>query len=126
MNAAGTKLLGRWGEAAAAEYLRKKGYRIVAAGYRTRLGEIDLIAENRRVLAFVEVKTRKNADFAQARDAVDRRKQGKIIQTAKLYLAGHETKKEVRLDVIEVYAPQGIETADPQIIHIENAFTEDR
>ncbi len=121
-----TKLLGRWGEAAAADFLRKKGYKIVAAGYRTRIGEIDLIAENRGVLAFVEVKTRKNADFAQARDAVNYRKQGKIIDTAKLYLAQHETEKEIRLDVIEVYAPDGTDTAEPEIVHIENAFTEDR
>lgn len=121
-----TKILGRWGEAAAADYLRRKGYRIVASGYRTRLGEIDLIAENRKVLAFVEVKTRRDASFAEAREAVNYRKQGKIINAAKLYLATHETKKELRLDVIEVYAPQGTDTAEPQINHIENAFTEDR
>lgn len=120
------KFLGRWGEAAAAEYLRKKGYRIVASGYRTRLGEIDLIAENRTTLAFVEVKTRRNANFVEARESVNYRKQGRIINTAKIYLASHETDKEIRLDVIEVYAPEGMETVKPRIIHIENAFTEDR
>ena len=120
-----TKLIGRWGEAAAAEFLRKKGYKIVASGYRTRLGEIDLIAENRKTLAFVEVKTRKDAKFAEARDFVGVTKQKKLIAVAKMYLASHETKKEVRLDVIEVYAPEGVETAKPVVNHIEDAFTED-
>ncbi len=121
-----TKLLGRWGEAAAADYLRKKGYKIVASGYRTRLGEIDLIAENRRTLAFVEVKTRRDDSFAQARDSVTWRKQGRILQAARQYLVSHETDKEIRLDVIEVYAPEGIDTKKTIINHIENAFTEDR
>ncbi len=120
------KLFGRWGEAAAAEYLRKKGYRIVASGYRTKLGEIDLIAENRKVLAFVEVKTRRDDRFMEAKDSVDYRKQGRILNTAKIYLASHETDKEIRLDVIEVYAPQGMDTPKPRINHIENAFTDDR
>ncbi len=120
-----TQLLGRWGEAAAADHLRKKGYKIVASGYRTRTGEIDLIAENRRTIAFVEVKTRRDDSFADARDSVDYRKRRRIINTAKLYLASHETDKEVRLDIIEVYAPRGTDTVDPVINHFENAFTED-
>ncbi len=121
-----TKLIGRWGEAVAAEYLRKKGYKIVSTGYRTRFGEIDLIAENRKALVFVEVKTRKNDLFAEARDYVGCTKQSKLIATANMYLAGHETKKTVRFDVIEVYAPDGVDTAEPTINHIEDAFTADR
>lgn len=121
-----TKLTGRWGEAVAADYLRKKGYKITASGFRTRFGEIDLIAETRRVIAFVEVKTRKDAKYANARDYVGYTKQEKLIATAKMYLARHETKKIARFDVIEVYAPEGVDTADPVINHIEDAFTEDR
>ena len=68
-------LAGAWGEAKAAEYLRKKGYKLVAAGYRCRFGEIDLIVADRHFLVFVEVKLRKTADFAAAREFVDRRKQ---------------------------------------------------
>ena len=71
-------LLGAWGEALAAEYLRKKRYKIQAAGYRCRFGEIDLIAANRTYLAFVEVKLRKSADFASAREYVDGRKQERL------------------------------------------------
>lgn len=61
-------LSGPWGEALAAEYLRKKGWRIEAMNYRTRLGEIDIIASNRQYLVFCEVKLRKSADFAAARE----------------------------------------------------------
>ena len=64
-------LLGPWGEAQAADYLRRKGYTLVAANYRCRFGEIDLIVRNRRYLVFVEVKLRKSAGFAQAREFVD-------------------------------------------------------
>lgn len=115
--------LGRWGESLAAAYLRKKGYEIVAANYRCRLGEIDLIAENRHALVFVEVKLRKNADFALAREHVTQRKQARIRQTALLYLASHETAgKPARFDVIEIYAPEGTATGKPILTHLEDAF----
>jgi len=117
-----TKLRGRWGEALAAEYLRKKGYTITAMGWRSRFGEIDVVAEDRRTLAFVEVKLRKSADFAAAREFVDRRKREKLIKTAKLYLAEHETEKQPRFDVVEIYAPDGVETKAPTLHYIENAF----
>ena len=68
-------LLGPWGEATAAEYLRKKRYELVAAGYRSRFGEIDLIVKDRKYIIFVEVKLRKSSDFAKAREFVDRKKQ---------------------------------------------------
>ncbi len=123
MSGGDKKLLGRWGEAAAADFLRKKGYRIIGSGFRTRLGEIDLIAEDRRFIAFVEVKTRTDDSFAPAMEAVNAAKRRRLVATAEYYLATHETSKQPRLDVIEVYAPQGIRTKDPVINHIENAFT---
>ena len=119
-----TKLLGRWGEAAAADYLRKKGYSVTASGYRTRLGEIDLICEDRKSIVFVEVKTRKDDSFAQAKEFVTGAKQSRIIAAAKMYLAGHGTAKQPRFDVVEVYAPQGTDTVCPRINHIESAFTD--
>ena len=76
-------LVGAWGEAVAADYLRKKRYEIVAAGYRCRFGEIDLIVRDRKFLVFVEVKLRKSGDFARAMEHVDRRKQDKIRITEK-------------------------------------------
>lgn len=115
-------LAGAWGEALAAEYLRKKRYKIIAAGYRCRFGEIDLIAEHKRCLVFVEVKLRKSADYAAAREYVDYRKQNKIRTTASLYLSKYPTELPARFDVIEIYAPDGTETARPEIYHLEDAF----
>lgn len=116
-------LKGRWGESVAAEFLRKKRYTLLATNYRCRFGEIDLIAENREYIVFVEVKLRKSADFAQARESVDRRKQERIKQSAALYLSLHDPlQKQPRFDVIEVYAPEGVQTKYPEIHHLEDAF----
>ena len=115
-------LSGAWGEALAAEYLRKKRYTLVAAGYRCKFGEIDLIVKNRKYLVFVEVKTRKNARFARASDYVDRHKQDRLRVTASVYLAQNPTQLQPRFDVIEIYAPEGTETRKPQITHLEDAF----
>ena len=113
--------MGRWGEEQAAEFLKEKRYRIVEQNFSCRFGEIDVIAENRAYLAFVEVKLRKNADFAQARVFVTAAKQQKLIATAQFWLARHPTNKQPRFDVIEIYAPHGA-AGDFQINHIENAF----
>lgn len=115
-------LAGAWGEAQAAEYLRKKHYEIVAAGYRCRFGEIDLVARNRKYLVFVEVKLRKSPDFARALEYVDRHKQDRIRITASMYLSQNPTALQPRFDVIEVYAPDGPETSRPEIYHMEDAF----
>lgn len=117
-----SKLTGAWGEAMAAEYLRKKKYSIVASGYRCRFGEIDLIASNKKYLVFVEVKLRKSNRFAQAAEYVDRYKQNKLRNTASLYLSEHPTGLQPRFDVIEIYAPEGTDTFRPEICHWEDAF----
>lgn len=116
------RLLGRWGEAIVAEDLRKKGWRILAAGYRCRQGEIDLIASDGKFLAFIEVKLRKSANYGSAAEAVNRRKQARIRATAQTYLARYPSDLQPRFDVAEVYAPRGMETSAPQISYIENAF----
>ena len=113
------KLSGSRGESAAAEYLRKKRYRIVGMNYACRFGEIDLIAETREHIVFVEVKTRKNADFAAAREFVTGAKQRRITATAELWLMQNPTEKQPRFDVVEVYQDEGIVRS---IHHIENAF----
>ena len=114
--------LGRWGEEQAAGYLRRRGWRIRERNYACRMGEIDLIAEKRDTIAFVEVKLRKSAAFAQAREFVTRAKQERIRTTAALWLAENETDKAVRFDVVEIYAPEGERTLWPRIEHLENAF----
>ena len=117
-------LLGRWGEKQAAGYLHQKGYRLLAAGYRCRMGEIDLIAQTGRELAFVEVKLRRNANFAEPREQVTAAKQRRILLAARHFLAQHPEYGEhyCRFDVAEVYAPDGVQTAKPEIRYYEHAF----
>ena len=117
-------LLGRWGEKLAAGYLHLKGYRLLAAGYRCRMGEIDLIAQKGRELAFVEVKLRRNANFAEPREQVTAAKQRRILLAARHFLAQHPEYGEhyCRFDVAEVYAPDGLQTAKPEIRYYEHAF----
>ena len=117
-----TKLLGSWGEEQAAIYLRKKKYKILAMNYRCRFGEIDLIVSNRKYLVFVEVKLRKSGTFAAAHEYVDRNKQDRLRTTAQLYLSQNPSNLQPRFDVIEVYAPEGVQTQKPIINHMEDAF----
>ncbi len=116
------RLSGAWGEALAAEYLRKKRYKIVAVGYQCRFGEIDIIAQDKKYLIFVEVKLRKNGSFAHAMEHVDVRKQQRLRTTAAMYLSLNPTDLQPRFDVVEIYADQGTNTAHPEIIHLEDAF----
>ena len=113
---------GARGEAVAAEYLRKKQYKIIKQGFRSKFGEIDLIAQNGKYLVFVEVKLRKSNRFAMAREYVDARKQEKLRITASLYLSLRPTSLQPRFDVIEIYAPDGTMTVTPEIYHLEDAF----
>lgn len=115
-------IVGAWGESLAAEYLQRKKYTVVATGYRCRFGEIDLIVTDRKHLVFVEVKLRKNDRFAGAMEFVDSRKQNRIRTTAEVYLSQYPTDLQPRFDVIEIYAPYGVETKKPEIHHLEDAF----
>lgn len=117
-----SRLLGRWGETLAANYLREKGFQILDAGWRCRFGEIDLIAADREYLCFVEVKLRKSAAYGSAGAFVDRRKQEKLRLTAQMYLSMRPTRLQPRFDVVEIYAPQGMKTEKPAIHIVENAF----
>lgn len=115
------RLLGRFGEAQAAEFLRKKGWKILAMNFTTRFGEVDIIAENRRYLVFAEVKLRRSAAFAEAREFVTRQKQQRIVLAAQQWLQQSPMEKQPRFDVIEVYAPEGA-AGKTEIRHWENAF----
>jgi putative endonuclease len=115
----GKQVLGKEGEKIAGQYLKKKGYTVVARNYRCPVGEIDLIALDRRVIVFIEVKTRTGHGFGTPLEAVALRKQRKIAQSAKFFL--HEKglqQRDARFDVIGV-SWQG---SEPRIEHIENAF----
>ena len=103
------KVLGKAGEDEAAAFLQRKGYTIAARNYRTKVGELDIIAwENPRTLVFVEVKTRTGLQFGKPAEAVNFYKQKNIIRTAQWYLMEkHLTETYCRFDVIEVYAMAG-------------------
>ena len=113
---------GKWGEKIAADYLTGKGYTIVTTGFRSRFGEIDIIAKSKEYLVFTEVKTRRNNNFAYAREYVNISKQKKIISTANYWLLKRPSKLQPRFDVIEIYAKDNEYKQSPEIVHIENAF----
>ena len=99
--------IGNIGEREAAKFLRKNGYRIVEKNYVALGAEIDIIATNKEVTAFVEVKTRnvKYLGYKESRPgaSVTPEKQRKIIKAASFYSAHHPTNTRLRFDVIEVY-----------------------
>jgi putative endonuclease len=114
------RIFGQKGESTAEQYLRRKGYRILARNLRSSVGELDLVAEDGQVLVFVEVKARRTDAFGGAVYAVQQRKQEKLIQLAAQYLARHHIKDRLcRFDVVLL---QGDETASTQVEHIQNAF----
>jgi putative endonuclease len=113
--------LGKFGEDVASERLCGMGYKIIERNYSCRGGEIDIIAENAEYIVFAEVKLRKDAFFAEAREFVTPAKQARIRQTAELWLSTHENEKQPRFDVIEVYAPNG-KSGAITVNHIEDAF----
>ena len=114
-------MIGSAGETAAANYLRRRLYKIVEMNYSCRFGEIDIIAQKGGYIVFVEVKTRKNEDFAAAREFVTYAKQQRILKTASLWLQQHDCDLQPRFDVIEVVG----EGRQRKIRHIENAFEAD-
>lgn len=112
--------LGELGERKARSYLRKKLYRIVDKNFHSKFGEIDIIAENRKYIVFVEVKQRNLNSIAKPREFVDYSKQRKIIATAQYYLSKNPTKKQPRFDVIEIISDNN---KIKSVKHLENAFT---
>lgn len=116
------KLLGAFGEDAACRYLRRRGYSILGRNYSCRFGEIDIIARKGKYIVFAEVKLRKNADHGAAMEFVTPAKQRRILATAQFWLLQNPTKLQPRFDVVEVYAPEGLNTRKPEIHHIEDAY----
>jgi putative endonuclease len=113
--------LGRRGENAAARFLRRLGYVIVARGARDAIGEIDLVAVDRRTVVFVEVKTRATHDAGHPAEAVDEDKQRRLTRLALSYLKRHDLLEcKTRFDVIAVTWPDGDKR--PTIEHYKDAF----
>ena len=99
-----SSLTGPWGEALAAEYLRKKRYAILASNYRCKFGEIDLIARDGRTLVFVEVKYRRSRAYGNPAEAVDGRKQHTICRVSDYYRMTHGISEDqpCRFDVAAI------------------------
>jgi len=114
-----TKILGNTGESIVAEFLKKKGFKLLAQNYCARCGEVDLIAQKDEYVVFVEVKTRKTNYFPTS-TVVTYSKQRKIVNTAQWFVLKHQIRDKVlRFDIATViYADSGYE-----IEYIENAFT---
>lgn len=114
------KNVGKIGEDTACKYLESKGYEIECRNFRTKAGEIDIIATSPDdVCVFVEVKTRKNDLFGRGSEAVDKKKQTKLIKTAMSYRYA----SSARFDVIEIYYSEFGGFSIREINHIENAFS---
>ena len=109
-------------EKRACEFLETQGFSVLERNFRCRQGEIDIIARKGRILAFVEVKLRRDDRFAEAREFVTTAKQRRILAAAQLYLSAHPAEDlQPRFDVLELYAPKG-ESGPLHINHIEDAF----
>jgi putative endonuclease len=110
---------GKYGEAVAVRQLKKMGYRILAQNYRTRLGEIDIIAKDKDTLVFVEVKSRASSVFGGPKQAVTPAKQRRISRNALYYLketCQHNVK--ARFDVVAIRS----EDRKTSVEVIKNAF----
>ena len=120
-------LLGKYGEKMARRYLRRHGYRIIKKNFVAESNEIDIIAENRETLAFVEVKTRtighENPNEPRPASSVDQKKQRGIIKAATFYTAYNPTPKKKRFDIVEVYVNQkNGKYSLAEIKHLINTF----
>ncbi|MBI2999303.1 MAG: YraN family protein [Deltaproteobacteria bacterium] len=113
------QILGQEGERIAERYLKKEGYRLVERNYRCPVGELDLIALDRRVIVFIEVKTRTDERFGSPLEAVHRLKQQRMIKAALFFLSQHRLHdRESRFDVIGV----SFSGREPVVEHVQNAF----
>ncbi len=110
---------GRWGEQKAAEYLERKGFRILWRDWRDGHRDLDIVAVDADQLVVVEVKTRKNADFTAPEMAVDARKQRNLAIAADKLAKAYGIEFPLRFDIVAV---TGTCDADCRINHIEDAF----
>ena len=108
---------GKIGEKVARKYLVSIGMNIICTNYRTKFGEVDIIARFENKIIFIEVKSRTSKNYGLACEAVDLKKIKKITAVAKYYILENNLRNcEMRFDVVEVYFDE------ERINHIENAF----
>lgn len=116
-----SRLLGAYGEQCAARYLRDNGYKILSADYKTYVGEIDLVAQKKKTVCFVEVKTRTEGAMLPPSSAVGLKKRENIKASASIYMNLSKLKCEKRFDIIEVITDENNKMIS--LKHIENAFS---
>ena len=114
--------IGKQGENKAKNYLKRRGYQILETNYRTKAGEIDLIAKEKDCLVFVEVKTRTNTEYGTPAEAVSFYKQQHMIKSARYYLARQGGECECRFDVIEVQMSPKSWFRFTKINHLKNVL----
>lgn len=112
---------GQTGERHAERFLRKLGYRTVTRNYRCSTGEIDLVVLDGKMIVFVEVKTRADAEHAAPQDAVTRMKQQRVISAAKAFIQQtHSQNRAFRFDVVAITMAG---RKPGKIEHFQNAFS---
>ena len=94
--------LGNWGERVAKNFLIRQGYGILCTNYKTKLGELDIVAKEEGMIVFVEVKTRSSRSFGLPQEAVNFKKQNKIMRMGLQYLQDHDLHETWRIDVVAI------------------------
>jgi len=111
---------GRKGEEEAVLCLRKNGYKIIERNYRTKLGEIDIIADCKGCICFVEVRAKNSPAFGLPEETILKKKQRQISKAALTYIKKFKLEdKSCRFDVVSV---EGVDRPKPEVRLIKNAF----
>ena len=115
--------VGKLGEKLAQKFLKKKGYRILETDFRCRMGEIDIVAQQKDYLVFVEVRTKSSLDFGTPEESITQSKKEKIINSALTYISTHQNLPPLwRIDVVAIEVDQ--KGKSKRIELIENAITQ--
>ncbi|MFA0962440.1 YraN family protein [Roseivirga sp. BDSF3-8] len=114
---AGTLDIGADGEHLAESFLKKKGYRVLDRNFRYKRGEIDLIVQKDNLIAFVEVKTRKNKVFGNPEEFVSDVQAERIMEVAEYFIHKHAWAHLIRFDIVAITQKPRLE-----IVHLEDAI----
>ena len=118
--------LGNQGEQWVADYLVRRGCTILARNWHCRYGELDVVAASGPCILFVEVKTRRRGTVSDLLETVGPGKQRRLVLAVQCYLMCHpEERRQPRLDVCVILAPQGVDTKEPQICYLKNSIQGD-
>lgn len=111
---------GKRGEDLAVSYLRKQGYKILEKNYRIKLGEIDIIAEDKDRICFIEVRSKNSQNFCSVEETITKHKQMQVTKAALAYIKKYKLKdRSCRFDVVCI---EDVDGSNPDIKLIKNAF----